>query len=166
MLVAVTISGFLAVCLGASLSEQLRLSSTSQNQLLAAALADQAVERVRATPFSQLQVGSYPIQVASADSQSTFVAVSTDPMFLRPLQVDGANFTYLTGNTGNNMPTSKFTGTVELSIGSGPENIDSLRTINVLVSWAESGASANGAKKTYQLTSLVCRDGIQWNGGN
>lgn len=161
LLIAVTLSGIVMVTLGASLSEQMRLSTTSQNQLIAGTLAREVVERVRATPFAELPpVGSIQeIRIASGDTKDTGVYDLSRPILARPLQIDAENFSWRHPDPNYPIPLTRFPGRVTLQMGgeaqspSGP--IPETKTATVSVTWTE------GAPKQLQLKAIICRYGIQ-----
>lgn len=161
LMVAVAISGIVLVSLGASLSEQMRLATKSQKQLLAVQLARQMVERVRATPFDDLPMAGITkeVRVASGDLNDSGVYDSLVPILYRPLQVDAVNFSWRSPDSSNPMPISKFPGKVYLTMGtaaSGPYGpIPNTKTATVLVTWSED------MPKQFELKFVICKQGIQ-----
>lgn len=164
LMVAIMISGIIMVALGSSLSEQMRLGTKTQNQLIAAELARVMVERIRSTPYEKLPSDNITraIRIASGDMTDTNVYDMSNPIVSRPLQIDATAFQYRSPNASNPMPISKFPGQVTVSFGGAADGpfgqVQQTKTANVLVSWNEAGQSS---PKQIELKVTVCKHGIQ-----
>lgn len=162
LMVAIMISGIIMVALGSSLSEQMRLGTKTQNQLVAAELAKTLSERIRATKFDDLPTYLTPqnVRIAAGDLNDTHSY--TGEILSRPLQIDGQLLQYKSPSSDNPMPISKFPGEVTLTLGgmadgpSGP--LDDTRKATILVTWMEPGQSDS---KRLELKMILYRNGIQ-----
>lgn len=151
LLVALTISGFLAICLSDSLSAQIRMSTMTQSRLIAGQLARSLVDRFRAAEFNELPPSyqTYSVRVSSDDP--------TNPTYFilnRPLQVDSLNLQWAHLSASNLKPGSTFQGTVQINIA---DTMLDTKTVQVTIAWREPGGSED---KTYTLSSLIHRYGI------
>lgn len=164
LMVAIMISGIIMVALGSSLSEQMRLGTKTQNQLVAAELARVMVERIRSTPYDDLPSDfiTRSVRIASGNTKDTNVYDASKKIVDRPLQIDAINQQYRTPDPLNPMPISMFPGQVTLTMGgaaSGPfGEVKDTRTADVLVTWNEPGQTGT---KEIKLKVIVCRHGLQ-----
>lgn len=152
LLVALAISGFLAVALASSLSEQMRASSSTERQAKAAQLAQETLERFRQTTQSLPPYGTYPIQVNSDDG------VTVGPYWFqsRPLSVDHTALNY-PGYLGST--TSNGVQSVIATLSPGVTSSTSL--ITVTVTWTEGTASKSAAfATTLSKTPTTSETGI------
>ena len=132
LLVALAISGFLAVALAASLSEQMRVTTGTDNQLKAAEMAQEVIERFRQTSQTLPPYGTYQIQVNSDDG----VGSGTWWFQQRPLILDRTNLNYpgyLGASNSSNVQT------VSVTLAPGVTSTTTL--ITVTVGWTETSAS-------------------------
>ncbi len=139
LLVALAISGFLAVALAASLSEQMRVTTSTDNQLKAAELAQEVIERFRQTSQTLPPSGTYPIQVNSDDG----VVVGPYWFQRRPLMMDRTNLDYpgsLVSSNSSNVQTVVVTLT--------PGTTATTTLVTVTVTWTESTASRTASFST------------------
>lgn len=164
LLVAVFISSLLAAALAENMSETFRLTSSGQNQIIAAAIGQELVDNARNTTYFHQDasvpnlchmLGSHSLQVNQANS-------STSPVNTRPLMLDLTNLDW-TDDADDN----KFVGTVQEVISDagwgsyvdpalGP--IPNGMRVDITVSWAE-----RNMNKTYSLTTFISRNGIHNN---
>lgn len=151
LLVALTISGFLAICLSESLSAQIRMSTMTQSRLIAGQLAKSLVDRLRAAEFSELPSSyqTYSVRVSSDDPTNP-----TYQLLNRPLQVDSVNLQWAHLSASNLKPGSTFQGTVQISIA---DSMLDTKTVQITITWREPGGSED---KTYTLSTLIHRYGI------
>ncbi|CAN5705926.1 hypothetical protein BH10CYA1_BH10CYA1_05940 [soil metagenome] len=152
LLVALAISGFLAVALAASLSEQMRVTTGADNQMQAAELAQEVIERFRQTSRSLPPPGTYPIQVNSDDG----VGSGSYWFQNRPLSLDRTNLDY-PGFLGASNSSNVQTVSVTLAPGVTPTTT----LITVTVSWTESTANRSASfSTTLAKTSTSTEAGI------
>lgn len=152
LLVALAISGFLAVALASSLSEQMRASTTTERQTKAAQLAQEVLERFRQTAQNLPPYGTYPIQVNSDDG----VVVGPYWFQKRPLSVDHTNLDY-PGYLGST--TSNGVQSVNATLSQGLTASTSL--ITVTVTWVEGTATKSAAfSATLSKTPIASEAGI------
>lgn len=138
LLMALAISGFLAVALAASLSEQLRTSTGADNQVAAAEMAHVVIERFRQTSKSLPPFGKYQIPVTNSDGVTGSLWFQA-----RPLRIDRANLDYPgVPEPSENSPTP----VVFATLAPGPTATTSLLTVDV--SWMESAANKNAVYST------------------
>ncbi len=151
LLVALTISGFLAICLSDSLSAQIRMSTMTQSRLLAAQLAKSAIDRLRVTDFNDLPLASqtYQVRISSDDLNNPSFKVLN-----RPLQIDSSNLLWAHFDASNLKPGSSFKGTVQIQIS---DLMTDTKMVQVTVTWREPGASED---KSYILNSIIHKYGI------
>lgn len=151
LLVALTISGFLAICLSESLSAQIRMSTMTQSRLLSAQLAKSAIDRLRVTDFNDLPsaLQTYSIRISSDSPNNPSFKVLN-----RPLQIDSTNLLWAHFDTSNLKPGSTFNGTVQIQIS---DLMADTKMVQVTVTWREPGASED---KTYILHSIIHKYGI------
>jgi len=151
LLVAIAISGFLAICLSESLSAQMRMSTLTQSRLIASQLARSTVERLRTAEFNELPPSfqQFPIKIKSEDPNGSFGLLN------RPLQIDTANLLWSHVDPSNLNPGSTFTGTVQILITDS--NVSDTKKIDVTITWSEPPSTID---KTYVLSSFVHRYGI------
>ena len=158
------ISAIIMVALGSSLSEQMRLGTKTQNQLVAAELARVLVDRIRSTPFDKLDADSIakPVRIAKGDVNDSNVYDVAKPLFDRALQVDASELQYRSMDSSNPLPISKFPGTVMLTIGDrvvGPFGpVSETKTATIQILWSEPGQAGS---KQLDLKLILCRHGIQ-----
>ncbi len=151
LIAALAISGFLAVILGASLSSTMRFSSGAQNQLMAADVAQELLDRFRDYYVQNLYSvpnGVYAVHLDSNDG----VTPSNYPFALTPLRFDVTNLTYQ-GQTLASSFGGSLVGTVNVTLANGP-NPATDRLVTVNVNWAE-----NQAIRTYSLSTIITQYG-------
>lgn len=145
LLVALAISGFLAVALSASLSEQMRVTTGAENQLKAAEVANQVIERIRESSLPLPNYGSYDIPIDSDD------AYGGQFFQTRPLCFDMSKFNYpnIIGDQFiGNGPNGHAVVTATISPGS----TDTTTLLTVSVAWIE-----NQANKTSQFVTTISK---------
>jgi prepilin-type N-terminal cleavage/methylation domain-containing protein len=133
LLVALAISGFLAVALAASLSEQMRVTTGTENQLKAAEIAQQVIERFRESSQPLPQYGAIPMQLDSDDG----TVVGTIPWLQnRPLSLDYSNLQY-PNMTGDLFIGSGPNGRAVVLATLGPGTTSTTSSLTVTVTWSE-----------------------------
>jgi type II secretory pathway pseudopilin PulG len=166
LLVALVIAGLLAAMIGSSLGQTLNISTKSQYALLAPLLAQEVMDRVRSTQFDSLPASGkqYTVQTnfVTGDSSNPQANVVLD----RPLLLDTVNLTFHTGGA-NPVPAYAFHGEVFVqftdgAIPSGATTPDT-KTVVVTVQWPISSPDGAQSLKTYQVTRLISRFGLQRN---
>ncbi len=149
LLVALAISGFLAVALAASLSEQMRVTTGAENQVKAAEVAQQVIDRIRESNQT-LPHGIYPIQLDSDDG----VGIGTQWFQKRPLNYDLNSFSYpnMIG-ADSSQPADQFVGpglngraTVTAVLAPSTPATTSLLTVTV--TWSEGTATRSAVFST------------------
>lgn len=154
LLVAVFISSLLAAALAENMSETLRLTSSGQNQIIAAAIGQELVDNARNTSYASLCTmagNTYTLNVNSSNSGN--------PVSSRPLMMDLTGLDW-TQDAENN----QFDGTVSETLsnagwgnytdpilGSIPNGI----RVDILINWNE-----RQMPKTYSLSTYISRNGI------
>lgn len=145
LLVALAVSGFLAAVMGASLSETMQTSSGAQNQLMAADIAQELIDRVRNTAFGNLPPnGTYLAHTDSDDG----VIVGPYSFQQEPTLMDVANLTW-TNRTLNN----RFRGTANVVLADGPTS--DTRRVTVTIAWREQSAT-----RTYSQSTIIASSGV------
>jgi type II secretory pathway pseudopilin PulG len=144
MLVAIGISGFLAVIMSMSLASTMRTSTSTDNQVVAATLAQGVVEHLRNQSWSTWPPVPYSSQLPVYSNDG----VPANTYFPTPLLMDLSADTWSQGST-----TNRFNGTVFLTLAQGPTNTTDLATVTV--KWNEVNA-----QKQYVLNSVVSQYGF------
>ena len=162
LIVAIAMSGLLAVVLGTSLSANLSFSSGAQNQLIAADIAQELVDRFRDYPGQILPSttwipdGTYPVHV---DSDDGVIVNPNFPAAVSPLIFDVTNLTFQTLTLSSRFRSGTAStinvALVTLPNGSSPPTD---RSITITVQWQE-----KTALRTYTLTTIVDQWGIHAN---
>lgn len=157
LLFAILIAGFLTAILGNSLSEIMRLTTKTDRTMLAYAIAQEVIDRVRATPYSEIPIGETQIQINSPDTDST-PASGLTPIAKRPLQIDTVNLKW--GNLSNSggLPNYRFAGSVKLIVATHPEIL--AKTALVSVEWTDSENNAQMPTHKVQAGTLVSPYGL------
>ncbi len=164
LLVALAISGLLAVALGASVCQTKGISNRSENNLMASLITQQVFERLRSTPFDSLPaLGiAHNVRVNLGDTTDSTVYESNSPILNRALLIDGTNLQWLGYSSSQPIPQYKFRGDVVLQLRDGP--VPSVtKTATVTVSWSDSSASA---PHSLQVSRVLSRYGVQRNAQN
>lgn len=154
LLVAVFISSLLAAALAENMSQTLKLTSSGQNQIVAAAIGQELIDNARNTDYAVLSglVGNtYTLNINSSNSGS--------PVNTRPLMLDLTNLDWSTDAENN-----KFVGTVtEMLTNAGwgsytdatgavlPNGVK----VDITVNWTEIKMN-----KTYTVSTFISRNGI------
>ncbi len=164
LLVALAISGLLAVARGTSVAQTKGISNRTENGLLATLMAQQVLDRVRNTAFDELPNSgvTHHVRVNLGDPDDTQTYEANQPLLNRPLLIDGVNLKWQSAAA--SIPMYKFRGTVDLVLKDGP--IDSVgpapvsKTATVTVMWSDSAANA---PHVVQLVRMIYRYGNQRN---
>jgi len=145
LLFCVIISGILSAAIVNGMSQAHRASSSSQNQVLAAAIAQEVIDSARNMPYTTLQtfVGTHNLVVNSGSGYTP------PPIFPRPLMQDRTSLVWSNKATNND-----FDATVTETIGAGP--VPNTLQVTVLVTWREN----TGGSRTFTMTTLVSEFGI------
>lgn len=162
LLVAMFVSGMMALALTTSLTQGMSSSRGSQNQVLATWLAHQAMDRIKMSAeqektnsafFSLGRVFDVP-----SPSILQFKLTSNDPIsvqpydFLqRPLMFDFASYTWSSEDSAETMP-KNFHGTVTALIEERPDQ--SGKNVQIVVSWNDTTATG---RKQYSARGAVFR---------
>jgi type II secretory pathway pseudopilin PulG len=168
LLMALAISGMLAVALGNSVCQTKGISNRSENSLYASLMAEEILERLRSTPFDSLPSSgvSHNVRVNYGDSTDSTTYETTPPMLNRPLLIDGSNLQWLV-NSGTNLPTYHFKGTAQILIKDGPLTSSGpgpvTKTATVTVTWSDGDATG---PHVLTLSRMLSRFGIQRNAQN
>lgn len=137
---AVGLSGFLTAVLGASIAQLVRQATVTQNQLVASTIAQEVLDRLRATKFDNLSTvppGQQDV-VVNADISSP----TSDVTLHRPLMIDAKNLTWKGSSGVGQIPTNQFRGKVQITVSDFPDAGDT-KTIDVTVTWSDSSGSGH-----------------------
>jgi type II secretory pathway pseudopilin PulG len=165
VIVAVAMSGFLAVIMGASLAQLMATSTQSENQLKAQDVAQEMLERIRSTPYSllaqelnsgQLTSGQpYTVPMYSNDG-----VTATLPFQNSPLLCDFSQYTWSNASSNNTFrgpsPNGNAMATVQLQPFSSNGAHNAL-LVTITITWSETNQTVN---RQYVLTSVITGDGI------
>jgi type II secretory pathway pseudopilin PulG len=158
LLVAVFISSLFAAAVASSMADSTRLTTSSQNQVLAANIAQELIDNARNTPFNTLatycQSTPYALLVNKTSSAETGPAVQP-----RPLLLDMSSHTWSTDSKRN-----LFRGTVT-ELVQGLDTAFAVTTANpppyirvtITITWIDGSTTNN---KTYSLQTLISEQGI------
>jgi len=135
LLIALATSTLLAAALVSSMAESERLSNVGQNLIVATTMAQGQIDSTRNTPYNSLaaNVGNHELKVKPSSPTGSLIPVVSP----RPLLLDSA----------------KFDGRIFETIAAGPYT-DTLQ-VTITINWTEGLAS-----RTYSLTTLVAKNGI------
>ncbi len=125
-LVAIILGALLTFLLLDMLSQTMRVTSSNVNQQDAALIAQTVLDAVKASNFSQLQIGTYPLLVNSTTAGE--IAPAGHPL---PVGLNIGSLNWTAKSTGN-----QFQGTVVLDIQKAAD--PTLLNAVVSVSWADS----------------------------
>lgn len=145
LIMAIAASGVLAAALVGNMADTQRLSNAGQNQILAAAIAQEQIDSARNITYQSLlgMKGSYTLLVNKEGSGE--VGPILNP---RPLLLDLVSLDWTAAGKAN-----KFAGTVIETIADGPYT-DTLR-VTVVSNWKEGTQN-----RSYSLSTLISRYGI------
>jgi type II secretory pathway pseudopilin PulG len=145
LLFCVIISGILSAAIVNGMSQAHRASSSSQNQVIAAAIAQEVIDSARNMPYNTLQtfVGTHDLVVNSGSG------LTPPPVFPRPLMQDRNSLIWSSKAANND-----FDATVTETIAAGP--VANTLQVTVLVTWKEN----TGGSRTFTMTTLVSQFGI------
>lgn len=164
MLLAIATSSVLAAALVANLADTERLATSGQNQIIAAAIAQELIDNTRNAMYDSLAPGTYNdfLLNRTGSGQS---GGSLNP---RPLLLDLVNQNYGVVNPFNphgvlQPYTNLFQGTVSQKIidNGSSGRLAHTKTVVVTVSWNEGGrTNEGGSTKSLTLSTLVAFNGI------
>lgn len=157
LLASIMISGFLAVMLSSSLSQVLRVTTESDKSFMAVSAAQEVIERVRATPFSELAVGETLVRINLPDGSGSNFADTL--IAKRPLQIDASSLKWNSTNLSTNLPNYAFTGIVTLQITQPNPEIEA-KNVQVKVEWTDTSGSQKLGPKKYETGTVVARYGL------
>lgn len=156
LMVALVIAGLFMVSLTASLTELMRVSSQSQNNIIGVQIANNIFERVRATSFDRLgAINSDLVVNRLFEPNSEFEPIIQDPanpLLTVPLMIDATGKLWV-GPSGS--PVSKVQAKAHLTILPVAGDFDS-KVANVQVSWKTPG----GGIKAYSTSTFIHRYGM------
>ncbi|HIA55358.1 MAG TPA: hypothetical protein EYN91_25290 [Candidatus Melainabacteria bacterium] len=156
LLAALFIAGLLSVVLSSSLSEVIRLTTATDRTVLASTVAQEVIDRIRATPYDELPAdGTYDVQVNLGGSSDTSVSSSGGFIVQRPAMLDGTKLVWTASSAGGELPQNRFRGSVSVAFASLP--VTDVRKIVVSVSWSDS--TRTGVRQ-YEAATVVGRNGI------
>lgn len=155
VIVAVAMSGVLAVMMGASLAQLMATSSMSENQLKAEDVAQELLDRIRRTPYGLISgtTNTYTVQMYSDDGVVPNAAM---PFQSTPLLCDVSQYTWSNASLANRFrgpgPNGYATATANLQPYSSAH---SATQATITVTWAE-----NQSVRSFVLASVISNDGI------
>lgn len=158
LLVAVVISSMFAASLAASMADSTRMSSSSQNQVLAANIAQELIDNARNTPFATLAnyCSSTPYTLLVNKTGSS----QTGPVILpRPLLLDMSSHTW-TADSQRNL----FRGTVtelvqglDTGFSTTTANPPPYIRVTITINWIDGSTTG---QKNYTLSTIISEHGI------
>ena len=185
MAIAIGLSGFLVLMLSGMLSQTLLVSTTSQNELIAAQAAEELLENARVMTYSQITtLASAPLNYITIGQPITFVVNQTQTgetmpsIRLAPVQLNLVNATPVYGEVNPSSTTlvntgakwgpgfgNFFSGTATETI-TGPFSSNGVSWYQIAVQITYSGtyADSSGARNTKQLNRVayVVNQGLNW----
>lgn len=159
LLVSLLISGFLTAMLAQSLSEVIRINTKTDRSLIAATIAQDLIDRVRAIPYDELDA----LDVAETYTQINFPETSSNPpsssslLARRPLQIDVTNLKWGHNLSTLELPKYAFRGTAKISIAQTSMDIDA-KSVTVHIEWVDS--SSISKPHVYETGTVISRYGL------
>lgn len=152
LLVAISVSGLFALALTQSITEGMRSTSASQNQVIATWLATEAMERIRITARQNSSFFDIPegTNLQFKVNSNDVVIPNEFDFSIRPLLINFDQFNWI-GKNGATDPSIHFQGKVTANI---TERLDSGKNVDIRVTWLESNSSQ---LKQYRLFAAVFR---------
>jgi hypothetical protein len=156
LLVAITISGFLALALSQSLAGTIAASQQAESNLMPSFLAHEIIDRLKAMPFQQslpngmqslfnVKPGVYQIPINSDDPPVS----GGQPFQAPPLLVDTNNFQYTSGNPS---PPYEFKGQAWVDLAQATNGVQA----TVTITWSEPPQG----QKYYYVTTFFTPGGF------
>jgi len=157
VIVAVAISGFLAVIMGVSLTQLLATSTGSENQLKAQDVAQELLDRMRRTPYGLVSSANtiYSVQMYSDDG---VVPNGAMPFQITPLLCDVGQLTWSGASLANRFRGPGPSGYATATVATQPfstNNAHNATLISITITWME-----NQSQRSFVLESVISNDGI------
>jgi type II secretory pathway pseudopilin PulG len=160
LLASVMIAGFLTAMLAQSLSEIIKVNTKTDRSLIAAMIAQNVVERVRAIPFDDLNGLSFNESFVQINYPETSYAVGSNSLLAkRPLQLDTTNLQWGDIASGGELPSYHFRGTAKAFLSQPDTDIDA-KTILVRVEWVDSSSNSGSTPHVYETGTVVTKHGL------
>lgn len=159
LLASLLISGFLTAILAQSLSEVIRVNTKTDRSLIAVTIAQDLIERVRATPFSELEnldaTDTY-VQINLPET-GTYAPASNTLLAKRPLQIDVTSMKWGSQTSTSELPKYSFKGTAKVSIKQTSPDIEA-KTVIVRIEWFDSNLT--NKQNVYETGTVISRFGV------
>lgn len=166
LIMAIAVSAMLSAALVQTLADTERLSTAGQNQIIAAALAQEQIDNVRNTLYGDLQIGTFELLLNKRQASDA----GPDKVNPRPLLFDLTAFDWRTpseragqadqitcaaSNQFRRLGSDEVITDAQITetVANGP--IANTKLVTVRVSWSE-----GPAPKQYVVQTLVAQNGI------
>jgi type II secretory pathway pseudopilin PulG len=155
VIVAVAMTGILAVMMGTSLAQLMATSTLSENQLKAGEVAQELLDRIRRTPYGLISAttNNYTVQMYSDDG---VVPNGVLPFQTTPLLCDVSQYTWSNASLANRFRGPGPNGYATASASLQPYSAaHSATQATITVTWAE-----NQSVRSFVLESVISNGGM------
>lgn len=160
LLASILIAGFLTAMLAQSLSEIIRVNTKTDRALIAALIAQNIIERIRAIPFDDLNSLNLSDSLIQINYPESSYEVGSDSFLAkRPLQLDAINLQWSETPSSAELPNYHFRGTARAFVLQPDKDVDA-KTILVRVEWRDSSSNNGIASNIYETGTVVTKHGL------
>lgn len=157
LIVAISVSAIIGLALTATLSNAMRASSSTQNQIVATMIAQEILERVK----SSKNIFDVPLVIPEKEyrfniSSSDSFADPTIDFLRRPILFDVERLKYIAPTSSPDEPAYRFRGMAKVMFKDVEVDV---KTAVVTVSWVENSEDGIRGTRTLTTKTLVSRYG-------
>ena len=153
VLIALICAAIFMAALGTDMSQMSVMGERSQQQFLAADLAQEVIDNVRNTTWADLSADAGNTYTMAVNSNN---GVSTPTVLPRYLLLDMNTFAYQSPSLGNGALINEWNPLITLTLSAPGGQLNDQITATVTVSWG----TVNGKIKTYSTHTVVSNYGV------